>query len=89
VRLFRESRDEAVRLTTIEAIADIKRRDAGLFLLEVVRGETGAVFEMATRRLRSFPNADLLPLVRQLAEGERSPVKEALQSILSGPSAES
>jgi tetratricopeptide (TPR) repeat protein len=88
VRLFRENRDEAVRLTAIEAIADIRRRDAGLFLLEVVRGETGAAFELATRRLRSFPNADLLPVVRQLAEGERSPVKEALESILAGPQAE-
>jgi HEAT repeat protein len=88
VRLFRESRDEAVRLTAIEAIADIKRRDAGLFLLEVVRSEAGPLFEMATRRLRSFPNADLLPIVRQLAEGERSPVKEALESILSGPQGE-
>ena len=87
VRLFRDSRDEAVRLTVIEAVADIGRRDAGLFLLDVVRGETGPVFELATRRLRSFPNADLLPLVRQLAEGERSPVKEALETILAGPQA--
>jgi hypothetical protein len=82
VRLFRESQDEAVRLTVIDAVADIGRRDAGLFLLEVVRGETGAVFELATRRLRSFPNADLLPMVRQLAEGEHGVVREALQSIL-------
>jgi tetratricopeptide (TPR) repeat protein len=88
VRLFRESRDEAVRLTVIDAIAENKRRDAGLFLLEVVRGETGPVFDLATRRLRSFPNADFLALVRQLAEGERSPVKEALESILAGPQAE-
>ena len=82
VRLFRETRDEPVRLTVIDAVADIGRRDAGLFLLEVVRGETGPVFELATRRLRSFPNADLLPLVRQLVEGEHGAVKEALLAIL-------
>jgi tetratricopeptide (TPR) repeat protein len=84
VRLFREAQDETVRLTVIDAVADIGRREAGLFLLEVVRSETGPVFELATKRLRNFPNADLLPMMRQMAEGEHGPVRTALDTILAG-----
>jgi hypothetical protein len=84
VRLFRETRDENVRLTVVDAVADIGRREAGLFLLEVVRSETGPVFDLATRRLRAFPIADLVPLVRQLAAGEHGPVKLALEAIAGG-----
>jgi hypothetical protein len=86
VRLFRECKEEAVRLIVVEAVADIGRRDAGLFLLEVLRSETGAVAELAAKRLRSFPNADLLPLVRQMAEGEHGATRELLDGILgAGP----
>jgi hypothetical protein len=77
VRLYRETRDEAVRLIVIDAVADIGRREAGLFLLEVIRGEAGAPFELAAKRLRSFANNDLLDLARQLAESDPA-VRQAL-----------
>jgi tetratricopeptide (TPR) repeat protein len=82
VRLYRETREEVVRLTIVDAIADIGRREAGLFLLEVLRSEGGALFELAAKRLRTFPVAELVPVVRQLAEGEHGPVKAALEGIL-------
>jgi hypothetical protein len=84
VRLYRESREEIVRLTVVEAIADIGRREAGLFLLEVLRSETGPLFDLAAKRLRNFPIADLVPVLRQLAEGEHGSVREALDGILAG-----
>jgi tetratricopeptide (TPR) repeat protein len=83
VKLYREMPDETIRLVVIDAVGDIERREAGLFLLELVRSETGPLFELAARRLRAFPNAELLPLVRQLAEGEHGMVKDALEAILS------
>jgi HEAT repeat protein len=82
VRLYRETRDEAVRHTVIEAVGDIGRREAALFLLEVIRGETGPLAELAARRLRSLPGPDLLPLVREIAEGERRHVREALAPVI-------
>jgi hypothetical protein len=86
VRLYRDSKDEGVRHTVVEAVADIGRREAGLFLLDIVRGESGPLFELAARRLRSFPSADILPVVRQLLETERPHVRQALAPMLSGPS---
>jgi hypothetical protein len=83
VRLFRESRDEVVRLTVVDAIADIDRREAGLFLLETIRCESGAVFDLAVKRLRGFPVNDVWPVVRRTAATERGPVREALQAVLS------
>jgi hypothetical protein len=84
VRLYRESKDEGVRHTVVEAVADIGRREAGLFLLDIVRGESGALFELAARRLRAFPSAEILPVVRQLLETERPHVRQALAPMLSG-----
>jgi hypothetical protein len=84
VRLYRDSKDEGVRHTVVEAVADIGRREAGLFLLDVVRGESGPLFELAARRLRSFPSADILPVVRQLLETERPHVRQALAPMLTG-----
>jgi HEAT repeat protein len=84
IRLYRDSKEEAVRQTIVAAVADIGRREAGLFLLDVVRSESGPVFDTAVKRLRSFPLADLWPVIRQIAESERGPVKEALDSILAG-----
>ena len=49
-----------------------------------MRSESGPVFELATRRLRTFAVADIWPVVRQMAEGEHGPVKDALDAILSG-----
>jgi hypothetical protein len=86
VRLFRESNDELVRQAVIEAVGDIGhvgRREAGLFLIEVLRTETGHLAELAARRLRSLPGGELLPLVRELADGEREPVRAALMSVIS------
>jgi HEAT repeats len=82
VRLYRESREEAVKHTIVEAVADIGRREAGLFLLDIVRGESGPIVDLAARRLRTFGSADLLPLLRQLLETERPHVREALAPMV-------
>jgi hypothetical protein len=88
VRLYRESKDENVRHTVVEAVADIGRREAGLFLLDIVRGESGPIVDLAARRLRNFPSADLLPLVRQLLETERPHVRAALAPMLTAMTGE-
>jgi hypothetical protein len=83
VRLYRDSKDEGVRQTVVEAVADIGRREAGLFLLDIVRGESGPIAELAARRLRNFRSAaELAPLVRHLLETERPQVREALAPML-------
>jgi hypothetical protein len=84
VRLYRETKDEVVRHTVVEAVADIGRREAGLFLLDIVRGESGPIVELAARRLRGFSSPELIPLVRQLLETERPHVREALAPMLTG-----
>jgi HEAT repeat protein len=84
VRLYRDSKDQGVRHTVVDAVADIGRREAGLFLLDVIRGETGPLAELAARRLRGLPASDLLPVVRQLMEIERPHVRQALAPLLAG-----
>jgi tetratricopeptide (TPR) repeat protein len=84
-RFFRESTDDQVHFTAIETIADIGTLEAGLFLLDVIRQEPPSLRDLAARRLQSFPAAEVLPLVRQAAAVESGPVRDALDSVLSGP----
>ena len=70
IRIFREKDDEAVRLAALETIADIGSTEAGLFLLDAVLYETGAVQDTAERRLRGMNADDLGPALSQIAGAE-------------------
>ena len=54
-RIFREATDERVRAVALEAIAGVGTFEAGLFLLDLVRQETGALAEAAAERLAELP----------------------------------
>ncbi len=82
VRFFRESRDEIVRQTLVDAIADIDGLEAGLFLLDLVRGETGPLAELAAKRVRRSRCAELWPILRRAAQDERGPTRAALEELL-------
>jgi hypothetical protein len=83
VRLFREfAHDESVRREALDAIADIGNLEAGHFLLEVLRHESGAIANRALLRLRSFPLAELQATVRHLASIESGSVRRALEELL-------
>jgi len=87
-RIFREATDERVRAVALEAIAGVGTFEAGLFLLDLVRQETGALAEAAAERLASFQGDELVPVVRQAAEieaGERRAVLERILARLGGP----
>jgi len=84
-RIFRSSEDARVRLTVLETIADIASLEAGLFLIEVIRGETEALRETATSRLAAFPNEEVASHLR--AAWERAApgaVRNALRRALAG-----
>jgi len=68
IRIFREKSDERVRLAALETIADIGSPEAGLFLLDAVLYETGAVQAAAEARLRSFNVDELPPAARQVLD---------------------
>jgi hypothetical protein len=86
-RIFRESGEEAVRLTALEAIADIGNLEAGHFVLDVIRRERGVVADRALLRLRSFPMAELATTVRHVAAIESGPIRRALEELLAGSGA--
>jgi hypothetical protein len=87
-RVFREAADDRVRLAAIEAMWGVGTFEAGLFLLDVVRQETGALAAAAADRLADFQGDDLVPLVRQaleVEEGERRATLERIATKLAGP----
>ncbi len=69
-RIFRESRDEAVRVAALETIADIGSVEAGLFLLDAILYETGGVQAAAEARLRGFNGDELGPALRQILDAD-------------------
>ena len=66
---FREATDDRVRVAALETIAEIGSVEAGLFLLEVVRHETGVLRKTAESRLGSFPGDEIAQLKRSGALG--------------------
>jgi hypothetical protein len=81
-RIFLDFEDDNVRLAALDAIADIGNLEAGHFLLDVLRRETGALFDRAVLRLRAFPTAELQPTLRHLAAIETGRVRRTLQELL-------
>ena len=87
-RIFRESSDERVRVAALETIADVGSIEAGLFLLDVVRHETGALRRTAETRLGGFAGDEITSMVRQLLDvevGERRTALEHVLKALSSP----
>lgn len=82
-RLYREGHDELMRQTIIEAIGEIHSLEAGLFLMDLIRCETGVLAELAARRLRAFPVSEVWPVVRRRAEMETGEVRATLERLLS------
>jgi tetratricopeptide (TPR) repeat protein len=81
-RMFRDATAERVRVAALEAMANIGTLEVGLFLLDVLRHEAGAVRVVAEARLGTFPDDELLPLVRQAIEVETGERRAALQRIV-------
>jgi tetratricopeptide (TPR) repeat protein len=82
MQIFRQSTDERVRVAALETIADIGSLEAGLFLLDVLRHETGILRSTAEARLTSFSGDDITATVRQYMERETAERRETLQTIL-------
>jgi hypothetical protein len=82
IRIFRESTEERVRVAVLETIAGIGSVEAGLFLLDVVRHETGVLRRTAETRLGSFPGDEIAPVVRQVLDVEVGERRQSLEQIL-------
>lgn len=82
VRIFREKTEENVRIAALETIADIGSLEAGMFLLDVVLYETGAVQAAAETRLGTFHGDDVVPVLRQVLDTESGDGNPALQRAL-------
>ncbi|HET6282862.1 MAG TPA: HEAT repeat domain-containing protein [Polyangia bacterium] len=89
MQIFRQSTDERVRVATLETIAEIGSMEAGLFLLDVLRHETGTLRNTAEVRLASFSGDDITPTVRQYLDLEVGESREALAHILRSLTAQS
>ena len=81
-RVFREAKDDRARLAVLDALTKAETFEAGLFILDVVRQEGGALAAAAAERLAVFPGDDLLPVVRQALEVETGDRRAALERIL-------
>jgi hypothetical protein len=81
-QIFRQHADERVRVAALETIADIGSFEAGLFLLDVLRHETGVLRATAEARLISFAGDDITTIVRQYLDRETGQGRETLQTIL-------
>ncbi|HVU50801.1 MAG TPA: hypothetical protein VHL80_08950 [Polyangia bacterium] len=80
-RVFREAKDDRVRLAALDALARVETFEAGLFILDVVRQEGGTLAGAAAERLAEFQNDDLLPVVRQAVEVETGERRAALERV--------
>jgi hypothetical protein len=88
VRIFRETADESVRGVVVEAVGNVGTLEAGLFLLDLVRHDGGALRAAAAARLAAFPGDEVATAVRQALDvetGERRGVLEGILAKLVGP----
>jgi hypothetical protein len=88
-QIFRDFNDENVRVAALETIGEIGSLEAGLFLLDALRHETGMLRAAALKCLSSFSGEDITPTVRQYLDLEAGENRQALQQVLkalnSGP----
>jgi hypothetical protein len=81
-QIFRDFTDENIRIAALETIGELGSLEAGLFLLDALRHETGALRAAAKKALLSFSGDDLTSTVRQYLDLESGENRESLQQIL-------
>ena len=81
-QIFRDFTDENVRIAALETIGELGSLEAGLFLLDALRHETGPLRAAARKALMAFSGDDLSSTVRQYLDLESGENREALQQIL-------
>lgn len=81
-RLFRDSRDPAVRSAVLQSLGRAHDLRAGEFLLEVLRHEPEPLRGEAQRLLLRFENKELIPLLQRSLELDSGPARPLLQAVL-------
>ncbi len=83
VRIYRDTHDPEIRNVTLEAIGKIQSIEAGEFLVEVLRQETGTLRDIAAQYLGKLDNSDALPILKQYYEIESNPqIRKILAGVL-------
>ena len=81
-RLFRDSRDPAVRSAILHSLGRAHDLRAGEFLLEVLRHEPEPLRGEARRLLLRYENQELVPLVQRSLELDSGAARPLLQAVL-------
>jgi hypothetical protein len=86
-QIFRDFSDENIRIAALETIGELGSLEAGLFLLDTLRHETGALRSTAQKCLANFSGDDITATVRQYLDLEVGDNRDALQRVLRSLSA--
>ncbi len=86
-QIFRDFSDENIRIAALETIGELGSLEAGLFLLDALRHETGALRSTAQKCLANFSGDDITATVRQYLDLEVGENRDALQRVLRSLSA--
>jgi HEAT repeat protein len=86
-QIFRDFSDENIRIAALETIGELGSLEAGLFLLDTLRHETGALRATAQKCLANFTGDDITATVRQYLDLEVGENRDALQRVLRSLSA--
>jgi len=86
-QIFRDFSDENIRIAALETIGELGSLEAGLFLLDTLRHETGALRSTAQKCLANFSGDDITATVRQYLDLEVGENRDALQRVLRSLSA--
>jgi tetratricopeptide (TPR) repeat protein len=81
-RLYREHKDNHVRLTALQSVGKISSPDAAEFLLEVVRNSEGKEADLAKDLLSQLSHPEIGPLLRRRALSERTDARDRIADIL-------
>jgi HEAT repeat protein len=88
-QIFRDFTDENIRIAAVETIGELGSLEAGLFLLDTLRHETGALRGAAHKCLVNFAGDDITATVKQYLDLEVGENRDALQRVLRSLSATS
>lgn len=81
-RLFRDTRDPAVRSAVLHSLGRAHDLRAGEFLLEVLRHEPEPLRDEARRLLLRYENPELIPLLQRSLELDSGAARPLLQAVL-------
>jgi hypothetical protein len=81
-QIFRDFTDENIRVAALETIGELGSLEAGLFLLDALRHETGPLRAAAQKCLIGFSGDDISATVRQYLDLEVGDNRESLQRVL-------